>query len=242
MNRFFIVLISFFLLYCSNGDDSSFLEIPNKVLDLESHQLVELIKENPGVILDVRTPNEVRGGHLENASFIDYYDEDFLEKASWIKKDQPIYIYCHGGGRSAKAANQLISLGFKEVYNLIGGYSKWKADEFPIVEGVNNNLSVYKTYSENSLKNIINQSEDVVLVFKTPWCLPCKRLDPVLDSFKLLNPSWDVVIINMDNNKDVANLYEVNSVPTVLVFKNKNLIFKETGYLNHEYLMEKALK
>ena len=152
-----------------------------------------------------------------------------------------LMIYCHGGGRSAKAANQLISLGFKEVYNLIGGYSKWKADEFPIVEG-NNNLSVYKTYSENSLKNIINQSEDVVLVFKTPWCLPCKRLDPVLDSFKLLNPSWDIVIINMDNNKDVANLYEVNSVPTVLVFKNKNLIFKETGYLNHEYLMEKALK
>ena len=36
---------------------------------------------------------------------------------------------------------------------------------FRIVEGVNNNLSVYKTYSENSLKNIINQSEDVVLVF-----------------------------------------------------------------------------
>ena len=68
---------------------------------------------------------------------------------------------------------------------------------------------MYKTYSEDTLNNIINQSEDVVLVFKTPWCLPCKRLDPVLDSFKLLNPSWDIVIINMDNNKDVANLYEV---------------------------------
>ena len=242
MNKFFVVIISFLLLHCSNGNDDSLLEIPNKVLDLESHQLVELIKENPGVLLDVRTPNEVSNGYLENASFIDYYDEDFLEKASWIKKDQPIYVYCHGGGRSAKAANQLISLGFKEVYNLIGGYSKWKDNEFPIVEGVNNNSIDYKTYSLESIKNKIFQDEDVILVFKTPWCLPCKRLDPVLDSFKLLNPSWDVVTVNMDNNKDVANQYEVSSVPTVLIFKNKNLIFKETGYINHEYLMEKALK
>ena len=46
----------------------------------------------------------------------------------------------------------------------------------------------------------------------------------------------------MDNNKDVANLYEIKSVPTVLIFKNKNLIFKESGYVDHEFLMEKALK
>ena len=61
MNRFFVVLISFFLLYCSNGDDSSFFKIPNKVLDLESHQLVELIKENPGVILDIERLMSKRG-------------------------------------------------------------------------------------------------------------------------------------------------------------------------------------
>ena len=242
MNRIYIALISLLLIYCSEKNESSMLQIPNRVLDLESHQLVELIKENPGVLLDVRTPNEVSSGHLENASFIDFYDEDFLVKASWIKKEQPIYVYCHSGGRSTKAASQLISLGFSEVYNLIGGYSKWKDNDLPIDEGNHNNKTKFKTYSEETLKIKIDQSEDVILVFKTPWCLPCKRLDPVLDSFKLLNPSWDVVVINMDNNKDVANLYEVASVPTLLIFKNKNLIFKETGYVNHEYLMEKALK
>ena len=242
MNRFFVGIITLLFLHCSNGNDYSLLEIPNKVLDLESHQLVELIKENPGVLLDVRTPNEVSNGYLENASFIDYYDEDFLEKASWIKKDQPIYVYCHGGGRSAKAANQLISLGFKEVYNLIGGYSKWKDNDFPIVEGIINSSSEFENYSEETIKNKIFQSEDVILVFKTPWCLPCTRLDPVLDTFKLLNPSWEVVTVNMDNNKDVANLYDVKSVPTLLIFKNKKLIFKEIGFVNHEFLMEKALK
>ena len=242
MTRLFVAIISLLFLHCSNGNDDSLLEIPNKVLDLESHQLVELIKENPGVLLDVRTPNEVSNGYLENASFIDFYDEDFLEKASWIKKDQPIYVYCHGGGRSAKAANQLISLGFKEVYNLIGGYSKWKDNDFPIVEGIINSSSEFENYSEETIKNKIFQSEDVILVFKTPWCLPCKRLDPVLDTFKLLNPSWEVVTVNMDNNKDVANLYDVKSVPTLLIFKNKKLIFKEIGFVNHEFLMEKALK
>ena len=239
--KYLILTLSIFILSCSNND-SSIPSIPLKVIDVEDYQLVKLMNENPGVLLDVRTPIEVKGGHLENASFIDYYDEDFLEKASWIKKGQPIYVYCHGGGRSAKAANQLISLGFKEVYNLIGGYSNWIDNEQQIVEGVSSDLAKFKTYSVESLKNKISESIEVVLVFKTPWCLPCKRLDPVLDSFKLLNPSFDVVSVNMDTNKDIAKLYDVKSVPTTLIFKNQNLIFKEIGYMNLDYLMEKALK
>ena len=134
-----------------------------------------------------------------------------------------------------------IFIGFLFVNNLFAN------TEFP------NNLVIHDkpkktsniTFKDINLQDVDlskNKGKIMILNFWATWCLPCKRLDPVLDSFKLLNPSWDVVIINMDNNKDVANLYEVNSVPTVLVFKNKNLIFKETGYLNHEYLMEKAYK
>jgi len=242
MKRFSILIISFFLLYCSNSNDGSLLELPIKVLDLESHQLVDLIKENPGVLLDIRTPNEVNDGHLENASFIDYYDEDFLEKASWIKKDQPIYIYCHAGGRSAKAANQLISLGFKEVYNLIGGYSQWKDNDFPVVEGLSKNPTQFKSFTAEMLSEKINLSDEVILVFKTPWCLPCKKLDPVLDSFKLYNPGWDMLIINMDNNKDIANIYDIKSVPSTLIFKNHTLVHKEIGYMSYDFLMEKAYK
>ena len=95
---------------CSNGNLPS-PTVPPKVMDVEYYQLEKLLIDNPGVLLDVRTKEETNNGHLENASFIDFYDENFEEKASWIKKDQPIYIYCHAGGRSSKAADILLSLG-----------------------------------------------------------------------------------------------------------------------------------
>ena len=237
MNRIYIALISLLLIYCSEKNESSMLQIPNRVLDLESHQLVELIKENPGVLLDVRTPNEVSSGHLENASFIDFYDEDFLEKASWIKKDQPIYVYCHSGGRSTKAASQLISLGFSEVYNLIGGYSKWKDNDLPIDEGNHNNKTKFKTYSEETLKIKIDQSEDVILVFKTPWCLPCKKLDAVLEQFSNQKDNWDVIILNMDANQKLAKEFGVSSVPTVIGFGYSNQLFSHIGFIDLKSLL-----
>jgi rhodanese-related sulfurtransferase len=43
-----------------------------------------------------------------------------------LDKEIPIYLYCRSGGRSNKAARQLISLGFKEIYDLQGGYLGWK--------------------------------------------------------------------------------------------------------------------
>ena len=143
MRKILIVLFSLLFFSCSESTEKQTNSFPAKVLDVENSQLIKLLQEKPGVILDVRTSEEVSAGSIENASFINFYDDDFLEKASWIKKGQPIYVYCHAGGRSSKAAMKLISLGFKEVYNLIGGYSKWKGDEYPIVERENNNLSVY---------------------------------------------------------------------------------------------------
>ena len=46
----------------------------------------------------------------------------------------------------------------------------------------------------------------------------------------------------MDNNKDVANLYEVESVPTILVFKNKNLIFQRNRVFKQRIFDGKSIK
>jgi len=79
-----------------------------------------------------------------------------------------------------------------------------------------------------------------MLVFKTPWCLPCKQLEPVLDSFSLVTKNWKVLKINMDNNMDIAEKFDVKSVPTILNFKNNILQFKHTGYLSLDLLMSKV--
>lgn len=243
--KFYFVISIFLFSFCScvNSNDIDPDSIPVNVLDVESHQMVKLLENNPGVLLDIRTPKEVSKGYLKNASFINFYDESFLQKASWIKKNQPIYVYCHAGGRSSKAAEMLIELGFREVYNLIGGYSKWVENGYLVEKGLKNIKGPNsKFFTKEEIDGILQTKQSVVLVFKTPWCLPCKKLDAVLDSFSENRPNWEVVKINMDSNKDLAENYEVKSVPTLLFFKESKQLSSHIGFISLEDLLFESAK
>ena len=241
--NFFISILLFCLCSCVDSNDFDPNRIPVNVLDVENHQMLKLLQDNPGVLLDIRTPEEVSKGFLKNASFINFYDENFLQKASWVKKNQPIYVYCHAGGRSSKAAEMLIELGFREVYNLVGGYSKWVEDGYLVEKGLKNIKGPNsKFFSKEEIDGILQTKESVVLVFKTPWCLPCKKLDAVLDSFSKNRPNWEVVKINMDTNKDLAKNYEVISVPTLFFFKESKQLSSHVGFVNLEDLIFKYTK
>jgi len=67
------------------------------------------------VIIDVRTPNEFRGGHIKSALNIPL--NNLASQVSKIKKDKPVITCCASGMRSASAKSYLQSNGFKEVYN-----------------------------------------------------------------------------------------------------------------------------
>lgn len=78
-----------------------------------------------GILVDVRTPEEYADGHLNNALNINWLDDNFSHHFESMSKDRTIYVYCKKGGRSAKAQEKLISLGFTNVINLEGGYDAW---------------------------------------------------------------------------------------------------------------------
>ena len=78
-------------------------------------------------LLDVRTPQEYQQGFIKGATLINFFDSDFVAKVSTtFDKNKPLYIYCAVGGRSNKAAKKLISVGFGSIYDLKGGFNKWK--------------------------------------------------------------------------------------------------------------------
>ena len=78
-------------------------------------------------LLDVRTPQEYQQGYIEGAILINFFDSDFVSKVNArFNKNKPLYIYCAVGGRSNKAAKKLISVGFDSIYDLKGGFNKWK--------------------------------------------------------------------------------------------------------------------
>lgn len=77
-------------------------------------------------LVDVRTPNEYRSGHISNAVNIDFYQRIvFVEKFNKLDKNKAVYIYCRSGARSRSAAAQLAKMGFTEIYDLKGGYMQW---------------------------------------------------------------------------------------------------------------------
>jgi rhodanese-related sulfurtransferase len=85
-------------------------------------------------VLDVRTPKEVAQGKIKsNALVADFFEDDFIEKAtSQLPKDKDVYVYCKGGTRSAKAVIKLRELGYTKTHNVEGGIKAWKAKGFKI--------------------------------------------------------------------------------------------------------------
>ncbi|MEM0518202.1 MULTISPECIES: rhodanese-like domain-containing protein [Aequorivita] len=76
-------------------------------------------------LIDVRTKEEYGEDHLETAQNICVTDDDFKEKVAKLDKDEPVYLYCRSGKRSARAAQIMKEMGFKEIYDMEGGFLNW---------------------------------------------------------------------------------------------------------------------
>lgn len=107
-------------------------QIIENITPEETYILIQRNKDNPNfVILDVRTPEEFLGEHIENAVNLDYYSDTFRNDLDKLDKNKTYLIYCRSGSRSEKALNIMKELDFKEVYNMSGGIIKWKSEGLP---------------------------------------------------------------------------------------------------------------
>lgn len=94
-----------------------------KVLDPGEYKAQ--IEKNNVQLVDVRTSNEYKAGHIQNAQNIDFYASSFTNQFEELDKEKPLYVYCRSGMRSAQASKKLAAMGFKEIYDLKGGYLNW---------------------------------------------------------------------------------------------------------------------
>jgi rhodanese-related sulfurtransferase len=100
----------------------------------ECYTLIQENKDNPDfIILDVRTPSEYAGGHIENSVNLDYYEDDFEQTLDTYDKSKTYLIYCRTANRTAAVMTIMQRLEFKEVYNMLGGINAWTAAGFPTV-------------------------------------------------------------------------------------------------------------
>lgn len=102
-------------------------ETSDKIEILDPAAYSQAISGKNVQLVDVRTKEEFRGGHIKKAVNIDLFDsKNFIGSFEKMNKDQPIYLYCRSGARSQNAARKLIGMGFQKVYDLKGGFIRWK--------------------------------------------------------------------------------------------------------------------
>lgn len=129
----FLALVVLLGTSCNSQTDASKSTAQKEIAlvkDVDPQEFAQLLKEQPGIIIDVRTAGEVSQGTLENAQHIDILQADFMKKVNELDKEKAVYVYCKKGGRSANATEKMVNAGFKNVYNLLGGYDGWKASGY----------------------------------------------------------------------------------------------------------------
>lgn len=91
------------------------------------------LEKDPGVLLDVRTPEECASGVIEGARMLDFTGSDFKTELAKLDRGTPVFVYCAAGGRSYRACRQLQELGFERIYDLVGGMQAWREADMPVV-------------------------------------------------------------------------------------------------------------
>lgn len=91
--------------------------------------------------------------------------------------------------------------------------------------------------SEDFKKEVLESEKKVLVDFYAEWCGPCKMLAPIIDEIAEENENIKVVKINVDEAQELAEKYDVMSIPTVLVIKNGQEIEKSVGYVEKETIL-----
>ncbi|MEM3061226.1 MAG: rhodanese-like domain-containing protein [Candidatus Bathyarchaeia archaeon] len=103
-----------------------------RITPREAYALIQKNKDNLNfIILDVRTPEEFVNEHIDDAINLNYYSETFRDDLNGLDKNKTYLIYCRSGSRSGIALEIMKELGFREVYDMSGGITAWKAEGLP---------------------------------------------------------------------------------------------------------------
>lgn len=90
---------------------------------------------------------------------------------------------------------------------------------------------------------IINSDKPTLVDFYADWCGPCKAMSPIIEQTKQeLGSDATILKINVDNNTDVAKKYGIRSIPTLIIFKEGNVVWRQSGVPQKELIVESVKK
>ncbi len=219
-NLFFALLLINFNLFAQKNT-LSVVDFEKKILEVSNPQIV-----------DVRSPEEFLRGHLRKAQNINLNDDNFesLIKGK-LDKTRPVYLYCYSGRRSADATIFLKDLGFRQVFDLEGGFAKWTASSKPYVSGISTTQPIAAMTMEN-LDRIVRSNQVVLIDFYADWCAPCKKMTPILNKIADENKEIKLLKVDAEKNDNIATVFKVEAIPTYVIIKNARQVWRGEGEMS----------
>lgn len=189
-------------------------------------------------LVDVRTPEEFSGGHLNGATNIDWRGDNAQTELQKLDKSHPVMVYCLSGGRSSEAADFLKSKGYK-VYQLQGGIRMWETAGMPVTKAANEGQAKEGEVTTAAFVSLVNSQEVVLADFGATWCGPCQKLAPRLEALKEEMPGKFLLVkVDADRDAHLADSMNVTALPTLFLYKKGQLVWRNEGLVEKEVVKD----
>ncbi len=230
------VMAGMFLVSCGGGHANAPGQI-NKTLSVDDFE--KKIQEGNARVIDVRTSGEYESGHLKGALNYDVSSDGFEQELSHVDKSKPVMVYCLSGGRSARAADIMSGMGFKEVYNMEGGVIRWNAEGKALEIG---DAAVEKTgMTMEGFEQQVRSEKYVLVDFNAKWCKPCVKILPVLEALAERKKDKMILLrVDADDNPDLMKEKGISEIPYLELYKDGKRIWQHSGTIEEAELLKET--